>query len=98
MISKFRNTIHNNLIHLFGDSKTALIIRYKHKLMNYSINIQQSFFRNILLFLGFKGIIFKRFDLINIKSDFPAIVLNGFNGITYIGKRKYINKRVFLKE
>lgn len=98
MISKFRNTIHNNLIHIFGDSRTASIVRCKHKLMKYSINIQQRFFRNILLFLGFKGIIFKRYDLINIKSDFPAIVLNGFNGITYIGSRKYINKRVFLKD
>lgn len=98
MIFKFRNTIHNNLNHIFGDSKTASIVRYKHILVNYSINIQQFFFRNILLLLGFKGIIFKRYDLINIKSDLPAIIFHGFYGLTYLGEKKYMNKCIFLKD
>jgi hypothetical protein len=98
MISKFRNTIYDNLINFFGKSKTDSIIRYKHKLMNYVFSVQQRFLRNILLFLGFKRIIFKRYDLVNIKKDFPAIVFHGFNGLTYIGNKKYINKRVFLKD
>jgi hypothetical protein len=98
MISKFRNTIYNNLIHLFGDSKTNSIVRYKHKLMNYILKVQQRFLRNILSFFGFKKIIFKRYDLVNVKNDFPAIIFHGFNGITYIGSKKYINKRVFLKD
>jgi hypothetical protein len=98
MISKFRNTIYNNLIHLFGDSKTNSIVRYKHKIMNYIVKVQQRFLRNILSFFGFRKVIFKRYDLVNVKSDFPAIIFHGFNGITYIGRKKYINKRVFLKD
>ena len=87
MRSKYKNIIYNKLIYFFGESKTDLIIRYKQKLMNYVFNIQKSFLRNILLFVGFKKVIFKPYDLINIKNDFPAIIFHRFNGITFIGKK-----------
>lgn len=98
MRSKYKNTIYKKLIYFFGESKTDLIVRYKQKLLNYVFDIQKSFLRNILLFLGFKKVIFKPYDLINIKKDFPAIIFHGFNGITFIGNKKYLNKSIFLKD
>jgi len=96
-MNTFKNILRRNLVSFFGQSKAKLIIEQKHKFTRYIFKCRKIFIFYFFLIVGFKQIVFQRYGLINLNEKFPAILFDGFNGITYIGKEKYISKRVILK-
>jgi hypothetical protein len=97
-MGKIKGLLKPMLVFLFGNVRLQSLIKIEHKFLTNLLNFRNYTINIIFLVLRFRKVFFRKYDNLNINHDLPALILHGFYGITFIGKKRYINSRIFIND
>ena len=84
------------LLKLLGKRKYLQLTILRRRVFRRLLNIRNNMLSGFLRICGIKKVSFGQYEILNWNAELPAIVFNGFYGITFIGKKKYWNSRIFI--